>query len=1536
MVTSRGASDDACLDTNNQASPPRGDESNKGHENANRIDCKLNLNSVSADLHHPFAAKEKIESTARELPAIQLTNIGGLTGLSVNPLLTSTQDASNDNVRAENAFKNLLQLAMTPDTASKISADQISPPVLAFPVHAGSVEIATTPEAAAPTDGKDQLPSPVVAFVSHTGTLEIATASGGVRSADETTRLSPVLKKYQTNLLAGDGATGKTTPNEALAPVSGILKNDLNAAAGGTSKTLVTVDDGEQKVPPSPTFATHTGEVVLATTPAAATSIDATPQLSPLLRSYALAQPSSNVIADTTPTTTELHRTDAAAGKTLVTADNSAQTITSLPIFASRAAEVMVPTLPAVAPSTEQVQNATGRKYDGSLNSVLAKYEIVQPSPNAISDITPTTTDLRAANGAAVKTVTADNVGQPVLAPPKFASRETEAVLKTESVAVSRTEQAPAANGRQYNGALSSVLASYETAQLSAGVNSDTTLNGNHFHTADEAAGKTVTIETNKQAITAPPVFGYNPAEVVYKTESLAASSTEQAPAANVRQNNLVLPPALVPYDTPQATRIAASDTPQTAADLRKIDGAENKIVAINNGSANVITPPAFPMRTGEVVTPTESVAALPTVQTPDTGGRKYDGSLSPVLASYATPFGIANSGAKSFDNPAKLIVAAEGTTAAAFDQSLDHSTTKKANVLVSLSGTSDSQTIVQATANSLDKTQPQVIASTTSADQLSQAKNVANTGEAKRDGTTSMTVASRDTSVVDTSQFNSRYVGPGTTAATTEQSALPIFAAKRAGSGLARDAVEPGTNLTADAANGSKQFFALPGSGVQIKGLTADSPVFGTTANMAKEGITGKIVDTTVGAIAVENLKQLIGRQNQGDQTLGALAADALKIIIARQLSADLGGETSATKATSTAMEYKATVANQVAVGTNQIIGNASSIDNRPNESKLVSTNDLNTIRPTNLITASETTLAGSVIQTGIRIGTTTDAQIAQSINIMVGIGTGVTTATDGKTTLSDGKTSLVDSRVIGSLIPLPAEITNTKRSGETPTVLTGKDIVAIGFTETTGTKTVKVGDIVPGESSVRITTTKPGDKKDQKEDEEEVIKNVGTIAGAGGFGGGAANPTNDPNNAQTSQSTVTGTVVDPDQKMTLPNLKIVDGRVLPPGEKNGSEDITASGPGIDASSRVETETNIDTDGMQSRQDDVTDITSSSPSNNPTNVRQLSEIDRLFGITKTQPTDEDAAWQAGKWQAEFLSFERRRVYKIKRGESLADIARRELGNPDYVQLLVEINIDTLTFDRYGQIILTPGREIYLPSRADMLRFLAYQEQENKLLTAFVDGKNIDTNQQVVYACRLGDTLITVAKRHPAVRDARLWKLVAELNNLSTKKDKNGAPIARLHRGQHLLLPTAEQKSDYLHELAFGTKSKDLSSNFVRHIANDKVPEPKTKTTLGDKAITAEPDTSFKSRLISQSDLGDTGDRLVLRLELRVDGKFVPVVEYAIGFGSATLCVHTKNGDSKVTNIDLPNRSARELAESDLAANANLYCQNFENNVLPL
>ena len=61
------------------------------------------------------------------------------------------------------------------------------------------------------------------------------------------------------------------------------------------------------------------------------------------------------------------------------------------------------------------------------------------------------------------------------------------------------------------------------------------------------------------------------------------------------------------------------------------------------------------------------------------------------------------------------------------------------------------------------------------------------------------------------------------------------------------------------------------------------------------------------------------------------------------------------------------------------------------------------------------------------------------------------------------------------------------------------------------------------------------------------------------------------------------------------------------------------------------------------------------------------------------------------------------------------------------------------------------------------------------------------------YVVRLGDSLKSVAVKHPSLQDVALWKLVAELNRLSTKTDEKGSPLANLRRGQTLIMPTVEE-----------------------------------------------------------------------------------------------------------------------------------------------
>ncbi len=76
-------------------------------------------------------------------------------------------------------------------------------------------------------------------------------------------------------------------------------------------------------------------------------------------------------------------------------------------------------------------------------------------------------------------------------------------------------------------------------------------------------------------------------------------------------------------------------------------------------------------------------------------------------------------------------------------------------------------------------------------------------------------------------------------------------------------------------------------------------------------------------------------------------------------------------------------------------------------------------------------------------------------------------------------------------------------------------------------------------------------------------------------------------------------------------------------------------------------------------------------------------------------------------------------------------------------------------------------------------------------------GKIKDATDARSYAVRLGDTLRSVAMKHPEMRDVSLWKLLADKNGLPVEIDSKGAPLAILIRGSSIIIPTAEEIEEF-------------------------------------------------------------------------------------------------------------------------------------------
>ncbi|MBZ0188325.1 MAG: hypothetical protein K8F91_18895, partial [Candidatus Obscuribacterales bacterium] len=96
------------------------------------------------------------------------------------------------------------------------------------------------------------------------------------------------------------------------------------------------------------------------------------------------------------------------------------------------------------------------------------------------------------------------------------------------------------------------------------------------------------------------------------------------------------------------------------------------------------------------------------------------------------------------------------------------------------------------------------------------------------------------------------------------------------------------------------------------------------------------------------------------------------------------------------------------------------------------------------------------------------------------------------------------------------------------------------------------------------------------------------------------------------------------------------------------------------------------------------------------------------------------------------------------------------------------------------------------------------------------------------YVVRLGDSLKSIAMKHPAIKDVSLWKLIAEVNGLTTEVDQKGSPKATIARGSSILLPSYQEMAAHREKLGL-TKAKLIGSNTKHGVdsefASKKCPE---------------------------------------------------------------------------------------------------------------
>jgi hypothetical protein len=350
-------------------------------------------------------------------------------------------------------------------------------------------------------------------------------------------------------------------------------------------------------------------------------------------------------------------------------------------------------------------------------------------------------------------------------------------------------------------------------------------------------------------------------------------------------------------------------------------------------------------------------------------------------------------------------------------------------------------------------------------------------------------------------------------------------------------------------------------------------------------------------------------------------------------------------------------------------------------------------------------------------------------------------------------------------------------------------------------------------------------------------------------------------------------------------------------------------------------------------------------------NTKYVEEIGEAIALVRSEATPTDSRANVISWreffEGAFRSIKRKR-YTVRESETLATIARRMFKDKRLAELIRLLNAELLGEDvPLDQIKLSPGMELLLPTPDEILQYRVEVLGElnadlfggGKASSILKAKQEKPENRRPAHVCRLWDNLQSIAEKHPKLQDERLWKLVAVLNALSTEQGANGLPVAKLKRGQVLILPSAKDIRDYWRVTSgsFGTAAPDVVQDAPATMFGEPAQEA---LDLMASTVRTSPVESYEivgqkvielgsSRICSVERRFETKTTFQMKLEILHEGEWRSVVEYVIGEEHSELHSFALSGVVKIIRMALPMHSVRELAECDLATNYGEYCNRF-------
>ena len=215
--------------------------------------------------------------------------------------------------------------------------------------------------------------------------------------------------------------------------------------------------------------------------------------------------------------------------------------------------------------------------------------------------------------------------------------------------------------------------------------------------------------------------------------------------------------------------------------------------------------------------------------------------------------------------------------------------------------------------------------------------------------------------------------------------------------------------------------------------------------------------------------------------------------------------------------------------------------------------------------------------------------------------------------------------------------------------------------------------------------------------------------------------------------------------------------------------------------------------------------------------TRRRAELERIRKLLEQQRKVE-----------EFIAKDTRRSkYQVRKGDSLEAIAKRNFKDIRIAKLIAEINkgkVVVITSDGKSSYDVKPGIVLTLPSPREAREWIMRrkhlsvvdagftpqnrplsQEEKTKIENKKANvesllgslGLSLDPNHEIKYIVRLGDSLRSIAMKHPHLNDITLWRLLAEKNEIAVDTDSRGVPIADIARGTTLVLPTRDEINEF-------------------------------------------------------------------------------------------------------------------------------------------